>query len=445
MSLLQACFIRVEVKKREFVSRIDLAIEMAKRGVSVIIGECYNSKELLKLGINKGYFFGKCAQPEVINKFNTLLEQGWVFGALDEEGLLPINLETLATLRFSLKSAKTFKEVFFFGNLQKEFFEKFYGLHDSFIVSGNPRIDMWKSNYYGIYNQVKQDIKKRYGDFILIPLNFVPYTNSFYQPPALNEDIQRSYKEFANKSEFIFDNFCKLAERFANEKGIKVIIRPHPSDDLQSVKKLMVKHGVKSNLVECIATHDVYPWISAARILFHNCCTTSLEAGFCGTPVVSYLPSGTSLYQNSELNNLFPIVNKYEDALSFLNIKKNNFYNDFEDRVNSWKSLSLENSGKTSAFIANKILKKNKFEKFKNIKIPKMNIDFTRLKNEVIAEMTSIIGLRQRKVLLNKFSRTNVEEVENIVDYICKYRGYKQRPKINSINSRLFTITPQNV
>ena len=74
-----------------------------------------------------------------------------------------------------------------------------------------------------------------------------------------------------------------------------------------------------------------------------------------------------------------------------------------------------------------------------------MNIDFTRLKNEVIAEMTSIIGLRQRKVLLNKFSRTNVEEVENIVDYICKYRGYKQRPKINSINSRLFTITPQNV
>jgi surface carbohydrate biosynthesis protein len=445
MSLLQTCFIRVEVKKREFISRIDLAIEMVKRGVSVIIGECYNSQELLKLGINKGYFFGKCAQPDVIKKFKTLLELGWVFGAMDEEGLLPINLETLAAVRFSSKSAKTFKEVFFFGYQQKEVFEKIYGLHDSFIVSGNPRIDMWKSNCYGIFDQAKQDIKRKHGNFILIPLNFAAYTNSSYQPPTLNQNLQQSYKEYADKSEFIFDNFCKLAERFANEKGIKVIIRPHPGDDLQTIKKLLLKHGVKSNLVECIVTNDVFPWISAAQILFHNCCTTSLEAGFCGTPVVTYTPSDTSLYSDSRVNNLFPKVNTYEDALSFLDINKNNFYKDFENRVASWKSLSLENSGKTSAFIANKILSKNKFEKFRNIKIPKKNIDFTRLKNEVKAGMASIIGQRQRKVFLNKFPRTSVEEVENIVDYICKYRGYKQKPKINSINSRLFTITPQNV
>ena len=105
MNLLKACFIRVEVKKREFVSRLDLAIEMVRKGVPVIIGECYDSNELLKLGIDKGYFFGKCAQTYTLNIFKPLLDHGWSFGALDEEGLLPDNLEIFATGRFSSKSA----------------------------------------------------------------------------------------------------------------------------------------------------------------------------------------------------------------------------------------------------------------------------------------------------------------------------------------------------
>ena len=37
--MLEACFIRVEIKKRELISRTDLAIEMVRRGVPVILGE----------------------------------------------------------------------------------------------------------------------------------------------------------------------------------------------------------------------------------------------------------------------------------------------------------------------------------------------------------------------------------------------------------------------
>ena len=381
MSLLQACFIRVEVKKREFVSRIDLAIEMVKRGVPVIIGECSDPEILLKLGIDKGYFFGKCAQTITLNIFQPLLESGWIFGALDEEGLLPYNLEFFAAERFSSKSADTYRDVFFFGHEQKETFEKIFGPQDSFIVSGNPRTDMWQSNCYNLYNNEIWHIKKKYGNFVLLPLNFTNYTNVLYELPSLNEDLQSSYKALKDKAEFIFDKFCKLAERFANEEKIKVIIRPHPSDDLQTIKKLMVKHGVKSNLVECITTSDIFPWISAAQILFHNCCTTALEAGFNGTPVVSYEPSNISLLQKSEINNLFPKAQSYEEALKFLN-SENDISSDFKDQVASWRSLSLENSGKTASFIANRILQRNKFEPFQNLKTYKKNIDFKRLKNE---------------------------------------------------------------
>ena len=129
----------------------------------------------------------------------------------------------------------------------------------------------------------------------------------------------------------------------------------------------MVKHGVKSNLVECIATNDIFPWISEARILFHNCCTSSIEAGFIGTPVVTYTPSNISLLQNSEVNNLFPVAKSYEDALAFLANSKNNVSSDFKDQVVGWKNLSLKNSGKIASFIADKILQRNKFETFQNV------------------------------------------------------------------------------
>ena len=172
MNLLQTCFIRVEVKKRELVSRIDLAIEMVKRGVPVIIGECSDPKVLLKLGIDKGYFFGKCAQPNLLDIFKPLLDSGWIFGALDEEGLLPDNSELFARERFSPTAADTFKDVFFFGDDQKEAFERIFGPRDSFVVSGNPRTDMWQSNCYNLYDSLTQDIKKKKCEFIFLPLKF---------------------------------------------------------------------------------------------------------------------------------------------------------------------------------------------------------------------------------------------------------------------------------
>ena len=115
----QICFIRVEVKKRELISRTDLAIEVARRGIPVVLGECFNPNNLLKLGSTKSYFFGKCAQPSTLEHFKILFENGWTFGALDEEGLLPDSLNSFAEQRFSLESADICKDVFFLATNKK--------------------------------------------------------------------------------------------------------------------------------------------------------------------------------------------------------------------------------------------------------------------------------------------------------------------------------------
>lgn len=158
--MFQICHINVEVKKRELISRLDLAIEIVNRGIPVVIGECYDLKLLQRLGANNSYILGKCAQPNTIAKFKPLLNLGWSFGALDEEGLLPDSLESFATRRFSLESANLCKNYFFFGKAQKQTFENFFGSRKSFIVSGNPRSDMWQANCYGLYDQDVESIKK---------------------------------------------------------------------------------------------------------------------------------------------------------------------------------------------------------------------------------------------------------------------------------------------
>lgn len=447
--MLEACFIRVEVKKRELISRTDLAIEMARKGIPVILGEAYSNDEFEKIGVNKGYFFGKCAQTHTVNHFRPLLEKGWVFGALDEEGLLPMNLERFARYRFSDESAEVFNDVFFFGDAQKDMFEKIFGAHESFIASGNPRTDMWQSNCYNIHNSVANEIAESLGDFVLFPLNFSVYTNK-ERNAVLSDDLLKYRKDLAKNSEILFDSFCKLSQRIVDEVGINVVIRPHPADDPNKIKELMFKHGIRSDRVKCIAKNEVFPWISAAQLVIHNCCTTSLEAGFLGTPVVTYAPSGTLLLQDDSdglhkyMNKLFTIALNENDILNILKSDQELENEKFRSRISDWGRLNLDHSGQISSFIAERIVERNNFSpKFDKLSL-RRRFDFKRAKNEAISKIVSLKGQNQRRVTLQKFPRTSVNEIEMIIDNICKYRGYVERPRVYGINSTLFGIIPNN-
>ena len=440
--MYQICHINIEIKKRELISRLDLAIELARRGILVILGECYDPKILLKLGSDSSYILGKCAQQDTLKKFQLLIDRGWKFGALDEEGLLPDSLNAFASQRFSPEIGNTCSDYFFFGNEQKEIFDKTFGTLNSFIVSGNPRVDMWQAKCYGLYDFKIKDIKKRYGNYVLLPLNFGYYTEVLLHKFSTTGHLKKDNQVLAEKSEFLFDQFCKLAEKIAKEQKVNVIMRPHPTDDPSHISKLMIKHGVRSELVHCISSNDVFPWISAAKILFHNCCTTSIEAGFCGTPVITFSPSKVSLLKEDGINKLFPIAQTHEDAIAALNQNSESLFisSNFNSRIEKWGRLSLKNNGSTASFIADSIVQRNIFEKNqKNIKLSKQ-VDYKRLKSEFLSKILGFFGNNQRKINLDKFPRTNSEEIINIVNHICEYRGYREKPKVMGINSNLFGI-----
>ena len=217
-------------------------------------------------------------------------------------------------------------------------------------------------------------------------------------------------------------------------------MRPHPTDDIRYVKKLMARHGVKSELIHCVDKNDAFPWISAASVLIHNCCTTSLEAAFCGTPVVTFAPSQTSLLLEDQINNLFPVANSYSEVINELDeyMDTGKIPTNFKTLIDNWGRLSLKYSGSTSNFIADRITKKY----FQNELFLKKQFlrhtDFKRLKYEIIAYLAKSIGIHERQVLLNKFPKTSLYEVKNIVSKICKFREYEDQPKVTYINSHLF-------
>jgi surface carbohydrate biosynthesis protein len=436
--MLEACYIRVEVKKRELVSRIDLALEFVKQGIPVIIGEVYDGGELKGLGINRGYIFGKCAQTSTLEKFASLLDEGWKIGAIDEEGLLPNSMEEFAAQRFSKESAEHYSDVFFFGEAQKRVFETAYGASDNFFVSGNPRIDMWRSHCYRIHQERTRKLRTEIGCFSLFPLNFGYYTNSVLRERATKGDLRETHGDLVGRSEFLFSEFCRLATEVVKHSDCKVVFRPHPSDLMTDIGALLSKHGVRSEKVICDNRFDVFPWIDAAASLVHNCCTTSLEAGFNATPVATYVPEGVALYSEDSVNDFFPIYDVPETLAA--DISNGLVFDEgrFLSAVDAWPNLWYSKEMQSSTVIANRIVSRSAFSP-KPVDIH-AKPDVRRAKKELLNWVFSALGDKSRQSFLDKFPPTPLGEVQDIIEKILLFRQHSIDIEVEAINSRLFAI-----
>ena len=136
---------------------------------------------------------------------------------------------------------------------------------------------------------------------------------------------------------------------------------------------------------------------------------------------------------------VFFLILRIIKALDLINRHEENSGDlvNFKSLILSSGRLSLENSGNTAAFIADKIIERNSFIPTEKIKIRKQ-FDLQRIKYELLAYLSSLIGKNERKVFLNKFPNTSADEIRNIIKHICKYKGYKVEPDVDSINSQLF-------
>jgi len=168
-------------------------------------------------------------------------------------------------------------------------------------VTGNPRGDLLRSDLSGFYERDADELRRTYGEFILVNTNF-NHVNAF--SPDLNlfrpvkkpgekpkfgraaKGMSRDYAEgLRDHKQAIFDEFKRLIPSLEQAfPNYTIVVRPHPTEKQDTYHRI----ATKCKRVQVNNEGNVVPWLMAAKALIHNGCTTGVEVYLLGVPAISY-------------------------------------------------------------------------------------------------------------------------------------------------------------
>lgn len=289
--------IPVEVKVRAFRSRLLLSCFAAEAGFGVIFG----SSRLIHKQLTtfpKGLIFDKSISSNKEEHLREQHEQGYVLACIDEEGLVYFDDRTYATTRLSRETLSLTTCVCAWGDVQARVMRDYYpGYADRIVVTGNPRVDLWRPELRLLYAPSVEAIRSAHGPYILVPSNFGTYIHANGPNFIINQakgmghisspEDEALLLERLNHIGEIFRHFLVMLRRLSREyPDRKIVLRPHPADDH---KEWTAITDTLPN-VDVIWDGDVTPWILGSDVVIHNSCTTGVEAYLLGKPAISYMP-----------------------------------------------------------------------------------------------------------------------------------------------------------
>lgn len=299
--------IPVENQVRELDAKLLLACVAAERGLPVVLG----SRTFVNFampGLSRGLFLAKSLRSLSRLMLNVVRGLGHTIVAWDEESLVRYTSPEYYAWRYSEDTFRVIDELFAWGEDDAAFFRGYPGYSGVPIhVTGNPRIDLLRTELRGYFEPEVAALRARYGEFILANTNF-SFVNNFV--PALNlletgsdgqVRVSRTgrgmslpfARGMAAHQQAIYDHFRDLMPRLAARfPAHRIVLRPHPSEDHEQWRRDLAAWPQ----VEVVHEGNVVPWLIAARALLHNGCTTAVEAAVLETPAVSYMPVTSPVY-----------------------------------------------------------------------------------------------------------------------------------------------------
>ena len=288
-------YIPIEVKKRELLSKIILSkfiINNNKKKARCYIGSKIQIKKLIFSKKSYGGIFiyiGGLPNHQIV-KIKKKVEK---YIILDEEmGPASVSiLEEAMRKRLWVGTEKYVDRSYSIGKYHHDIGKKvFPKLSNKTLITGWPRVDLWRPEFSYIYNNSVESLKKKYGNFILFSCDFT--FNSQKRIDREEEFWRNSEWKFmsenlgnivngAKKLFLEYQEVMKLLRKLDERTDIpQIIIRPHPSDDLLEWKK--VAKSLKR--IKVIFKGDVTPWIYASSGVLHRGCSSSIEAYMAGVP-----------------------------------------------------------------------------------------------------------------------------------------------------------------
>jgi surface carbohydrate biosynthesis protein len=234
--------------------------------------------------------------------------------AWHEEALVHLPAETYFSDRLSPEALQYVSHLFAWGQDNVDLWQQYPGLPNGtqIHVTGNPRVDMLRPEMRPFFAEETEEIRNRYGDFILVNTNF-NHVNAYsprlnlFQPvkkpgetPRFGRGARGMSREFAeglrDHKQTIFESFQRLIPDLERSfPQYTVVVRPHPTESHEIYKNI----AAQCKRVQVTNKGNVVPWIMTSKAVVHNGCTTGLEAYVLGVPAISYRPTVNDIYDVS--------------------------------------------------------------------------------------------------------------------------------------------------
>ncbi len=308
--VLPTLIIPVESQVRELDAKLLLSCCAAERGYPVIIG----SRAFVHFevgGMPQGLYVAKSMRSMSSLMFSLIRKLGHEIIAWEEEALVHPPPEVFYSLRLSPQTMRHVSRLFAWGRDNEVLMQQYPELPDDLQihVTGNPRGDMLRPELRPYFSDKVDSIRSQYGDFILINTNFTdvnPYlptiglfepSDDLHKPPRMGQAGKGMPLEFATglaaHKEAILADFLTMIPALEQAfPGMKIIVRPHPSENLKRYADLAAKHA---NVI-VVQEGNVLPWLLASKALVHNGCTTAVEAYAMDVPAIAYLETLNEVY-----------------------------------------------------------------------------------------------------------------------------------------------------
>lgn len=299
-------YLPVEIKAREFKAKVLLATVAAHQGFRVYLGSKAAIDRLVREKTKpNGIYFYKGGKPK---KFLIWLKQRTeYFVVLDEEmGPAVQDLDYHYKRRIYPGTEDYVDRLYVVSDLHREIIAKIRPpLLERVEVTGWPRVDLWRPDFKASYGNEIRALQARFGEFLLFSSDFGMLSEqAISHELARMREMQFSPEEYdhhrcamhAAYADFLaFVELVKCID--ADPEFPKLIIRPHPSEDICHWQQQLA--GLQR--VKIIFEGEISSWLYASRGLLHRGCTTAVQAYVGGTPVL-YWVGGQSRVKHDTLS-----------------------------------------------------------------------------------------------------------------------------------------------
>ena len=175
---------------------------------------------------------------------------------------------------------------------------------DKYRVTGNPRFDTLLPGFRAAYERHSDDLRKRFGRFLLVNTNFSrinpfkSHTDVFAEMSARDQFADDSHASFyrehiaykARQAAALKDALIEIA---AARVFDTIVLRPHPSENQNTWRQWANPLGIEVHYD--LTAND---WMVASDAVLHTGCTTGIEGLLLDRPVASFVPEHGSKMLN---------------------------------------------------------------------------------------------------------------------------------------------------